>query len=1000
MKYIASRLERKKMSLCILAGICALSLFVIVNSNVKIKENRGGSYVIKIKHYGIDAIEMERSVTIPLEDALFSIQGVMAVQSSSENSLSSVFVRFRPGTHGRYEAIRDAAQRVYETLPSSAQRPEILSSSNSRIPVWSAAVLTDDSNNTAQTLEKIVKPRLESLEGAGEVIVSGVGLKEIYIIFDQEKLKVIGLETSTIMSVLGLNDSIFSGGMFVQNNREIIITVDGRYSSLNTVLIPIGEGKYVQLSDIAVISEREREPDILSRLNGEKTASIAIMGRHGADLRKLSSDIKKELSSLSMETEFTILSDLGAEESAAFKSVLNAALSGAVMVALISFLLSGKNNVNIAGLFCALSIPLICLISIAILMMIGFSSDKLLLAGIAAGIGVAIDAVILCSEKLRKCFNYESAQAALSALTAPLLAGGSTTIVALIPLFTMEDNSKIIASAIAIVTVTALVFSLTLLPPLLLWGLNTNKQKYFFKTPQFLNVAGRRISHYLCRCLAAVVKYCIRYPFVILSSCAIISVFTIIVLSAKGVDTSGYGSEDSVYAQVEFNGGLHPQEADRLMAAYSKQLIKQPGIINVETSARTGSGSLLISFDPKLTQVNLVREAAREIYIPGGFIFFHENSGNDRYWEIFIYGDEDKKCRIFAESLAYICAEHPLIRERVLNFKQGSNKLILLPDREILAESKINFYYVASNVRLGVYGPVAYKKIDQNGETDVRVSTNGNGMYQSREGALNLLVSAKNKEGVSYLQIGSLMKKKEEIEPSSIRRDNRRRFASITITTKPMDPRRVKQELTGLFKKLELDPGYSVEFDPEAIKQSENLSANVFSFVLAIIFCYMIIAAINESFTVPLLVLSSIPPSLSIPALFLILTGNSYNSAVACAFIVVSGMTVNAAILCVDGLRSKIKKGKEKSIFNIYYAIRLKIPALISTTGTTVAGAVPFLFLTEGANTLIRTISLVSALGVACSFFCSITVIPSILSITQKNPLVREKTKKWENKNV
>jgi multidrug efflux pump subunit AcrB len=662
------------------------------------------------------------------------------------------------------------------------------------------------------------------------------------------------------------------------------------------------------------------------------------------------------------------------------------------MVALISFLLSGKNNVNIAGFFCALSIPLICLISIAILMMIGFSPDKLLLAGIAAGICTAIDAVILCSEKLRKCLNYESAQAALSSLTGPLLAGGATTIVALIPLSTMENDSKIIASAIAVVTISSLVLSLTLLPPLLLWGLNAKKQNRRLKTPQFLSVMEKRISHYLCRSLAAVVKFCSCYPLVILSSCVIISVFTVIVLSAKGVDTSGYSSEDSTYAQIEFSGGLHAQEVDRLMAAYSKQLINKPGIKNVETSARTGSGSLLISFDPKQTQANFVRKSAREIDIPGGFIFFHENSANDRYWEIFIYGDEDKKCREFAETLADICAGHPLIRERVLNFKQGSNKLILLPDREIFAESKINFYSAASKVRLGVYGPVAYKRIDRNGETDVRVSTNGNGMYQSKEGILNLLVSANNNENISYLQIDSLMKKKEEIEPSSIRRDGRRRFASITIITKPMDPRRVKQELKGLFEKLELDSGYSVEFDPEAIKQSENLSASIFSLVFAIIFCYMIIASINESFTVPLLVLSAIPPSLAIPALFLILTGNAYNYAVACAFIVVSGMTVNAAILCVDGLRSKIKTGKEKNTSSIYYALRLKMPALLSTTGTTVAGAIPFLFLTEGANTLIRTLSLVSALGVTCSFFCSITVIPSILSITQKTiPLVRNK---------
>ncbi|MCL2443956.1 MAG: efflux RND transporter permease subunit, partial [Treponema sp.] len=289
MKNIFYLLERKKMSLCILAGICALSFFIIINSNERIKENTGGSYAVKIKHYGINAAEMERSVTIPLEDAFFSIPGIITVQSSSENSLSSTLVRFRPGIKGSYEAVRDAAQRVYETLPSSVQRPEIISSNNSMIPVWSAAVTSDNSgdenNLTAQLLEKIVKPKLESLEGAGEVIVSGGGLKEIFIFLDQEKLSVLNLEPSTVASILGMTDSVFSGGAILQANKELIITIDGRYSSLNNALIPLGEGKFVELSDIAIISEHEREPDIYSRLNGKKTASIAVMGKNGTDLR-------------------------------------------------------------------------------------------------------------------------------------------------------------------------------------------------------------------------------------------------------------------------------------------------------------------------------------------------------------------------------------------------------------------------------------------------------------------------------------------------------------------------------------------------------------------------------------------------------------------------------------------------------------------------------------------------------------------------------------------
>jgi len=1015
MKTLIFWLERKKAALCILAGICSVSLFVILNSGEKVKESKGGSYVVKIRHYGIDAAEMERSVTIPLEDVLFTIPGVMSVQSSSENSLSSVFVRFKPGGRGRYEAVRDAAQRVYETLPSSVQRPEILSSNNSRIPVWSAAVLYGNSNDVndnilaAQLLEKTVKPRLESLEGAGEVLVSGAGLKQIFIILDQEKLSSLGLEPSAVATSLGMNDSIFSGGSVVQQNREIIVTVDGRYSwenhyeaadkpdkpTLDKALIPLGDGKFIELSEIALITERQRTPDILSRLNGKKTAGIAIMGRHDADLRKLSSDIKKELSALSLPLEFTVLSDLGAEEAAAFHSVLNAALSGAVMVAIISFLLDSKKTLALSGFFCALTIPLICLISAAILSIGGFSADRLMLAGIAAGVGTAVDSVILCSEKLGKRMDYRTASRSLAELAGPLTAGAATTAAALLPLSAIEDGGvKIIASAIAVVTITALVISLSLLPPLLLWEVKSRKINNHVKTPLSIKFALRRMSRSLCRFLAGNIRFCVCHPAIVIAIGLALTASAIFALFATGVDTTGYGSEDSVYAQVEFDGGLLAEETDRLLAAYSERLARNAGIRNVETDARTGSGSLLVSFDPKQTQAHLVRDMAKKIPIPGGFIFFIENSAKDRYWEIKIYGDEDQKCRELAEELAYICADHPLIRERVLNFKQGSKKLILQPDRELFAESVIVFSNAAARVRLGVYGPVAYKRTGAEGETDVRILTGGRNfpdhetdsvMRQSKEGTLGILVSSGNGETGAALHIDSLMLKREEIEPSSIRRDNRRRTASITITTRPMDPRRVKRELSSLFEKLDLPPGYSVEFDGEAIRQAQGLSATVFSFVMAVIFCYMIIASINESFTIPLIVLASIPPSLSIPALCLVLSGNAYNLAVACAFIAVSGMTVNAAVLCVDALRSNIRSGGEKSTLNIYLALRRKMPALLATTGTTFAGAIPFLFLREGANLLIRTLSLVGALGVVCSCFCSITVIPSLFIFSGKN---------------
>jgi multidrug efflux pump subunit AcrB len=465
--------------------------------------------------------------------------------------------------------------------------------------------------------------------------------------------------------------------------------------------------------------------------------------------------------------------------------------------------------------------------------------------------------------------------------------------------------------------------------------------------------------------------------------------------SVKGVDTSGFSSGDSLYAQIEFDGGLLTDEVDRRLVGYSNHLLTKTGILNVETGARTGSGSILISFDPKKIKPYQVRDFAKQIYIPGGFVFFHENSLRDRYWEIFIYGDEDQKCRELAQELAYISSDHPLIKDRVLNFKQGSKKLVLLPNREQFAESNIGFTAAASRARLGVYGPVSYKRIDSNGEIDVRIRTADltqlNNFYmenivtrQFRDETLDILVPVGNTEVNSSIQLRSLMNLREETEPSNIRRDNRRRFASITIVTKPMDPRHVKREIAPLFNQLSLPPGYSIEFDPEAIRKSKNLSTTVFSLVLAIVFCYMILASINESFTIPLLILSVIPPSLSIPAICLVLSGSLYNSAIACAFIAVSGMTINAAVLCVDSIRTSMQNGSLKTFTTVYFSIRRIIPALLATTGTTVVGAIPFIFLSEGTNSIIRTFSLVGALGITFSFFCSITIIPSLIFISKK----------------
>jgi multidrug efflux pump subunit AcrB len=238
---------------------------------------------------------------------------------------------------------------------------------------------------------------------------------------------------------------------------------------------------------------------------------------------------------------------------------------------------------------------------------------------------------------------------------------------------------------------------------------------------------------------------------------------------------------------------------------------------------------------------------------------------------------------------------------------------------------------------------------------------------------------------------------KDGYELSSIRREDRRRTASITITTKAMDPRRVKARVSNLLDRVELPAGYSIEFDPEAIRKAESLSGTVLFFLLALLLCYMVLGAVNESFTIPLAILFAVPPSLAVPAICLAVAGFPLNSAAACAFVAVSGMTVNAAVLCAGGLRtadftsaveplktSVFRGSRTPRGFLIYRSLKRNLPALLATSATTIAGAVPFLFLREEANTLVRTMALVTALGVGGSCLCAVSTVPALMLLMRR----------------
>lgn len=942
-------------------------------------------FAVTIRHYGVDAREIERSIAVPLEDALAAAAGATGVSSSSEYGKARVIVRFAAATEtdSAYEAVRDAAERVYLTLPSSVQRPELMTTSEGRGPVWIAAVYSGCLSplELGRILERSVKPSLEKLTGASEVELAGAGLPEVTVEVNEAAAVVLGVDAGMVARSMAKNDILVPAGTLRSEGRSLVIVADGRHADVATLceeLIASASSIPVPLGAFCRILESPRKPETLSRVNGEPAMTIAVNPGGNANLPALSRALARETEALAKAygIRFEVLSDTGADMARSFGSTLSAALQGALAVAMASALLVGSGNQrrkNQTRIIAVIAVPVILVISAALLCALGFGLDRHMLAGLAVGLGASVDSAILAAERLEKSVTVERGILAMRGLAPSLTSGTATTLVVLVPLAGLDFLSEgvgRVATAIAAVCMVSFLYTVIIMPPLMLGSCTGDCEGNRRRNSG--HPWGSRRLH---RLLALNALLCARKPLIPLAAATFLSIAGLMAVLVMPLETRELSEDNAVNAQLEFEPGTAAASVDLSMADYSQALSSTEGLKSIQSTARRGSGSVFVSFDPAATDRDRVAAALRKIHVPGGFVWIPGSSSGERSWELVVSGADDTECQRLCSIAAQAVSALPFISETVLNFKDGPLDLVLSPDRNRSASLGLGFQDAAAALRASIHGPVAYKRLGKNGETDVRVTVQRTGFPETMDAYSTLVLSSNG-----WMRVDSFMEGTRSRDASRINRRDRQRIASITMRSGPVDPRKARTAVLDAVSGMELPPGYRIEFDREAIEAASRLGGAVWSFLLAAAFAYMVTAAVTESFGAPLAVLSALPPSLAVPALLLWATGTPMDATVACAFVAVSGMVVNASVLTVDERRSQ-HSSSIAGAFDLYRIMRARFGSLAATSGTTVVGALPFLFLSDAGSTMVRSLAFVAATGTAASFVMAITIVPALASV-------------------
>jgi len=481
------------------------------------------------------------------------------------------------------------------------------------------------------------------------------------------------------------------------------------------------------------------------------------------------------------------------------------------------------------------------------------------------------------------------------------------------------------------------------------------------------------------RILALNAAICARRPLVPLLSAFALTAAALIAAFFAGVDVGTPEEGSSIYAHIEAESGATMESVDERLASWSRAVRALRGVVDVQTSARPGSGSAVVSFDPKRTDRRTLSRELRSLRIPGAFVFLPEAASGARFWKLTVSGDDARVCRDVAVRIAARVDSAPAIRETVLNFKDGPDRLLLLPDRDKLARSGLEFARAADSLRRSVHGPVAYKRTTIDGESDVRVGGESAEMVAAAEVG-NLLALGP----AGPIKLASVMDELREKDVGRIMRADRRRTAALTIRTAAMDPRRARALVTSALGDFRPPSLYSLEFDREAIEAARRLSSSAVLLLAALALSYMTLAALAESYGAPLAVLAAVPPSLAVPLIASVVFRGSLNAAAAAAFVAVSGFAVNASVLTVEARRSLGVRLPPSGSLGLYRLTRSRAASLAATCGTTVAGAAPLLLLSDSGNEASRALAFVTVFGSAASFAAALSVVPALAVVAPR----------------
>jgi len=909
--------------------------------------------IIQVPYAGSTPEEVERLITRPIEESLATLSGVERMFSSSGENMAQIFLQFgwdeSMGAKG-IEA-RAKVDGIRHQLPDDVRRILIFTGSLGDQPILQLRISSDrDLSNSYELLDRLLKRRIERLEGVSKVDLRGVDPREIRILLKPDQLAAHGVGIEQVRSLLERSNFSVSAGRITDNGQRFSVRPRGEFQSVADIRAMVINNEGLKLGNVADIELRSPDRDYGRHLDRKYAIGVEISKSTGSNMVDVTDRVMAEVAEISKLPQMQginifDLDNQGDSVRDSLGDLLNAGAVGALLALLILYVFLRQVTTT---LIVTASVPFSLLITLGALYFFGLSLNMLTMMGLMLAIGMLVDNAVVVTESIfrHRAMDPDNPVPAtlkgVNEVGIAVIAGTLTTIIVFVPImFGAQTDVSVFMTHVGITIIVALLASLliaqTLVPML--------AARIEVPPPQKSgSLMGRLTDRYV-----ASLRWILTRPWKTFGGIVAICLIGVAPLALQLVKFDAFPQDVGrrLYMPLHIEGEHPLERVEATVSTIEDYLFENQDefdIRSVYSYYEKGDATIVILLtdeeEATLSTSDVVariEENLPVIAIGKPSFEFDQQGGGDGF-SLQVSGDSTAILNDIGIDVARMLETVDGLQDVRTDAEIGDREIQITVDRARAAAVGLTTEEIARDIGVAMRGQDLREFRGEMGEVALRLAFRASDKQSIDQLADLPLYTPEGRR----ITLGSVTNFKIATSPDTIKRTDRQTAVVISANLEDEESlESIKPKVEALMSEFDLPSGYKWKFGRGFDRQDETQQMMATNILLGVACIFLVMAALFESMLFPLaIILGSIVFSVFGVFLFFAATGTTFSFMASIGIMILIGVVVNNGIVLVDHINNLRLEGMPRNEA-IAEAGRERIRPILMTVATTIVGLAP-----------------------------------------------------------